>query len=71
MECVIFLFMGSQEGECKPLILGSISFLLYKLLQEEIGRLIYTVILPEFLWSEGEIQPVSDVRKVVQLWESA
>lgn len=74
MEWVIFLFMVSREGECKPLILGSISFLLYKLLQEEIGRLIYTVILPESLWefrSEGEIQLVSDVREVAQLWASA
>jgi hypothetical protein len=53
MKRVIFLSMVSQEGECKPLILGSISILLYKLLHEEIGRLIYTVMLPESLESSG------------------
>ena len=49
MEWVIFLSMAGQEGESKPLILGCISPLPYKLLQEEIGRLIYTVTLPESL----------------------
>lgn len=45
MEWIVFPRTVSQEGECKLLILGSISTLVYKMFQEEKAQFGYTVMV--------------------------